>query len=141
MNRENRNMARILLVDDEESVRYALGKCLRRAGHVVVEAADGSDALRQCELSRFDLVITDIIMPGVEGMELIAKLIRRSPDLPVVAISGGGRVDREEYLSMAAVLGAAAILAKPVEPDALLELTERLLKACADQTAVSSSQN
>ncbi|MEW5770212.1 MAG: response regulator [Pseudomonadota bacterium] len=120
-------MAKILLVDDDVDVRYALGKYLHRAGHQVVEATDGAQALSLMATEAFDLVITDIVMPEADGIELILDIGRNTPGLPVIAISGGGRLGRAEYLDMAQGLGATAGLAKPVDPDELLALIDRLL--------------
>ncbi len=119
-------MAKILFVDDEESVRYALGKFLRRAGHEIIEAEDGAVALELAAREQFDMVITDIIMPTLEGVELIMRVRQTHPDLPIIAISAGGRVGRGEYLSNAADLGATATMAKPVNEDELLRLIETL---------------
>ena len=119
-------MAKILFVDDDEAVRYALGKYLRRAGHDVCDAEDGERALALVAQERFDIVITDVIMPNVEGMELITRLSREQPSLPIIAISGGGRVGRAEYLSLTKFLGANATLEKPVDEEALLELIQQL---------------
>lgn len=119
-------MAKILFVDDDETVRYALCKYLRRAGHDVVEAKDGAVALKRADGEQFDLVITDIIMPGVEGMELIIGLSQFHPETPVIAISAGGRVGRLQYLSNAADFGAAATMTKPIDEERLLQLIETL---------------
>ncbi|MDH3279699.1 MAG: response regulator [Gammaproteobacteria bacterium] len=115
-------MAKILFVEDDEIVRYALCKYLRRAGHEIIEAQDGAVALKLAADERFDIVITDIIMPTVEGVELIMRLNQSHPQLPIIAISAGGRVGRGEYLSVAADLGASATMAKPVDEEELLRL-------------------
>jgi CheY-like chemotaxis protein len=120
-------MTDILVVDDEEPVRYTIGKALGRAGHGVREAADGVEALDEIGKRLPDLVITDIIMPNVEGVELVVTLHERFPALPIIAISGGGRVDKNNYLSMIEVLGASAVMAKPFDERELVRLVERLL--------------
>lgn len=120
-------MARILFVDDDEMVRYALGKYLHRAGHDVTAATDGGEALKHVAEQSFDIVVTDIIMPNVEGVELIVQLLKEHPGLPIIAISGGGRVGRQEYLSLAEALGVRATLPKPLDPDTLLELIGQIV--------------
>ncbi len=120
-------MANILVVDDEEPVRYTICKTLKREGHEVREAADGQEALEAMEKAPSDLVITDIIMPNIEGVELVVSLRERFPSLPIVAISGGGRVHKDNYLSMMGALGANAIMAKPFDERELAQLVEELL--------------
>lgn len=119
-------MAKVLLVDDDDDVRYALGKYLRRAGHEIVEAANGKAALILLATDRFDTVVTDIIMPDADGIELTIAVAREYPALPVIAISGGGRGNRMDYLRMAKGLGAKATLPKPVDPDELLALIDQV---------------
>lgn len=119
-------MAKLLLVDDDEDVRYALGKYLRRAGHEVVEAQDGKAALSCLAGDGFDAIVTDIIMPEADGIELVMAVRHSLPDLPIIAISGGGRKDGFNYLPMAAALGAKAVLSKPIDPDALLAAVDKV---------------
>lgn len=118
---------KILFVDDDEMVRYALVEYLRRLGHDVTEADNGRKALTTIQTQTFDLVITDIIMPEVEGVELTIKLRESFPDLPIIVISGGGRVGRDEYLTIARDMGANATLTKPVDMRELGEVVESLL--------------
>jgi len=113
-------MARILVVDDDEAVRTSVRQALKRFGHMVTEAADGAAALRSLESEAVDLVITDIIMPEMEGIETIRILRRDRPDLPIIAMSGGGRGRSEDYLGVARTFGAACVLRKPFSPDDLL---------------------
>ena len=106
-------MARVLVIDDEPLVRHFLRQCLQIAKHEVIEAADGAEALAEFDRRPTDLVITDIVMPNVEGLETVVALRRRSPLLPIIAISGGGRVDGRHYLRFAERLGADRVLKKP----------------------------
>lgn len=121
-------MAKLLLVDDDEDVRYALGKYLRRAGNEVVEAGDGKVALSLLENDTFDVLVTDIVMPEADGIELLLTVRQRMPDLPVIAISGGGRLGSFDYLPTAAGLGAKVVLHKPIDPDILLASVDELAK-------------
>lgn len=112
-------MAQILLIDDDDMLRDTVLQMLELDGHQVTEAADGADGLKQFAArsgSRppFDLVITDVLMPGVDGARVIVELRRTHPDLPVIAISGGRRVLSPQFnLETAALAGATCQLAKP----------------------------
>ena len=121
-------MARILVIDDEELVRFTLKQALQKAGHEVVEAADGNDGITFIKRSRFDLIITDIIMPEKEGIETIVELRRDDPDLKIIAISGGGRTGNTDYLELAQKLGAQQVLQKPFARQELLDAVQETLK-------------
>ena len=112
-------MARILLVDDDDMLSAMIVDVTTRAGYEVVRAKDGAAALEAFS-NGYDLVITDLIMPGTEGLELIRELRRRDPQIPIIAISGGGRNTPETYLPMAKLLGATLALSKPFSTQQLL---------------------
>ena len=116
--------AAILVVDDEESVRGLFEQVLAGAGYQVVVARDGAEALRKVRERRFDLLLTDLVMPEREGLEIIEILRQERPDLKIVAVSGafGGT-----FLQAAQLLGAHAILLKPVSPDRLLAAVREVL--------------
>jgi CheY-like chemotaxis protein len=116
-------MARILIVDDEEMDRVLLAEVLRRAGHESLFASDGQAALKIWRDSKVDLVVTDIVMPGLNGLELLQTLKVEDPAALVIAISGTSA----EKLNKAARLGALAILTKPVDPEELLDEVSRAL--------------
>jgi DNA-binding response OmpR family regulator len=120
-------MARILVVDDDNQVRSMLRVTLTREGYDVVEAADGFEAIKLFHESQFDLIITDIIMPGLEGFETITRLRSDSPTVKIIAISGGGRLAPEGYLEVAENLGALKAFTKPVDRDELLSTVRELL--------------
>ncbi len=120
-------MARLLLIDDDAEVRMPLAVWLRRHGHDVVEAGNGVEGLAHLEEGSFDVVVTDIIMPDMEGIETIMRVRKRWPDLPVVAISGGGSGEPSQALRPASRLGAHATLRKPFRPSVLGELIDKLL--------------
>ncbi|MCB1520347.1 MAG: response regulator [Hyphomicrobiaceae bacterium] len=103
-------MVRILLADDDANVRGFAERALSGEGHVVVTADDGADALRQLESGSFDLLISDLDMPGVDGFELVSRLPGRLSGLKVLLISG-----HAEELKRAAGLppGRSATLSKP----------------------------
>ena len=120
-------MARILIVDDDVDVLDMLGQTLEREGYEVVSAANGKEGVRLYREDPVDLVIADIIMPEKEGIETIMELKRAFPDVKIIAISGGGLVDPERYLSMAKQLGARYTFSKPVEREDLLKAVRELI--------------
>ncbi len=120
-------MSSILLIEDDSNFRVMLCIALRQMGHEVVEASEGEHGVGLFETGRFDLVITDLIMPGQEGIETITKLIKKHPTARIIAMSGGGRTSPESYLKMAKRLGAKEILAKPFSMDELGCAVERVL--------------
>lgn len=121
-------MARILVVDDEDLVRFSVRQMLEDEGHMVVEAADGVEGIAHLEGQSFDLMITDIVMPRKEGMETIAEARQMQPDMRVIAISGGGPVGQFHYLELAKQFGADAMLAKPFKKQELVAMVDSLVK-------------
>lgn len=113
-------------MDDEAAVRRFLRFVLEPAGYTLMEAADGNSAVRLLEAGHADLVITDLVMPGQEGLETIRILRQRFPAVRIIALSGARA---GAYLHMARPLGADATLAKPVSPDLLVETVARVLAA------------
>ncbi|HSW27855.1 MAG TPA: response regulator [Longimicrobiales bacterium] len=120
-------MARILLVDDHDECRRALNRALQRMGHEVTQAADGRQAVAALDGTPHDLVVTDINMPGMDGIELILAVGRRWPGVPIIAVSGGGMLPKELLLDNAAVLGAVTTLPKPVDLGELHAAVDRAL--------------
>lgn len=116
-------MARVLVVDDEEADRIVLQTILQRADHKVFLANDGRDALEIFEAREIDVIITDLQMSEVHGLELITIVREFDPRPPIIAISGTGEVQ----LDMAQALGAQKTLAKPIHPQALLEAVREVL--------------
>lgn len=117
----------ILLIDDDDLFRKALRLTLERAGHAVTEAVDGNDGLRRYGEGTFDLVITDLIMPGKEGLETIRELRAGNPAVRILAMSGGGRIDSRDYLTMAKAFGAMRVLDKPFTERDLIQAIEAIL--------------
>lgn len=122
------NVANVLVVDDDETARRALRRMLANLGHQVWDVADGAEALQLLDGVRFDLVITDVYMAPVDGMELLVRIHQRGLDVPVVAISGGGFIATDDLLAMARACGAAATLDKPFTPQQLRDTVEPLLR-------------
>ena len=107
-------MAKILIIDDDPSILTMLKKMLEKAGYEVDTASNGSEGLKKIESCPPDLLVTDIVMPEKEGLELICYLKGKNPGLKIVAISGGGRFNYEGYLTGAKLLGADLIFQKPL---------------------------
>lgn len=108
-------MARVLVIEDEDAVRAGVTRCLRFAGHEVLEASGGAPGIALAIREPLDLVITDINMPDGDGIEVILALSDAQPALPVIAMSGGGRTSKGLLLASAAGLGAVRTLSKPFE--------------------------
>ncbi len=104
---------RIMVVDDDADVRDLICSMLEEFGFEHVAAPDGAQALAQAQGRRPDLVITDVVMPGLDGFELLQALRRIAPGLPSVVMSGGGRIPAGRQLACARSLGAQALLRKP----------------------------
>lgn len=121
-------MARVLVIDDDELVLTMLESALLAAGHEVITATDGDQGLRALRRHPVDIIVTDIIMPGKEGIETIIEIRRLSPTIPIIAISGGGLHAGRLYLEAAARLGATRTLAKPFAPRKLLQEIEACLR-------------
>lgn len=124
-------MANILLVEDEDQLRAMLREVLESAGHAVREAKNGKIASDIFALHPTDLVITDLIMPEKEGLELILELRRSRPDIKVIAMSGGGRTSAQSYLEIAKKFGAACLLEKPFSNDGIIGIVDTLLESPA----------
>jgi len=115
----------VLVIDDDAEARAVLQRMLERLGFAAAAAPDGAKGLARLREGGVDLVVTDIVMPVMDGFEVIRALRAGWPSLPVIAISGVGDWDR--LLRMAVQLGADASLRKPVDPRALAEAIELAL--------------
>ncbi|WP_439816757.1 response regulator [Zavarzinia sp. CC-PAN008] len=127
-------MARILVIDDQESVRTMVCTLLAAAGHDPVAVASGTLALRLLNRG-FDLVVTDVMMPEMDGLELLRHLRARDPDLPVLVMSAGWNNPHINVLNIAAKLGAHATVPKADLREQLLHRVHDLLEARAGASA------
>jgi CheY-like chemotaxis protein len=118
-------MLRILVVDDDTAVRSAIKIVLEQDGHEVILASNGKAGIAAADEERFDLVICDIFMPGMDGIETINTFHKNNPQMPVIAMSGFTFRDSQhpapDYLSLSTKLGAAYSLRKPFRPNELLK--------------------
>ena len=128
-------MASILIIDDEDPVREMLRRLLERVGHRVYEAADGKTALRMYAGNPTDLVITDIYMPEMDGIEFLIRVLEAFPEARVIALSGGSFLGKEEVLRDAAQLGAVGILEKPFSVEECLDVVGRALETDGEGAA------
>jgi len=119
---------RILVVDDEEQIRSMLTQMLEHEGFIVDSAENGEEGMDLITKHTYDLVITDMIMPVKDGLKLIMELTNDYPDQRIVAISGGGAIKAERYLTMAGYLGDdIATLEKPFKRETLLAVVSEQL--------------
>lgn len=115
-------MKSILVIDDDPLVGQTVQRMLTSAEWDVRLARNGRDALDEIARQAPDLVVTDIIMPDMEGLEIISSLQKTNPDIRIIAVSGSGRKDNIDYLIYAEKLGAYATLTKPFRRDELLRI-------------------
>ena len=116
------------MVDDDDDLRHSLRALLESFEYRVIMADSADSAIAAVERETPDLVLTDIYMPGSDGFELINALRRQDPGLPVIAMSGGGIRGNYDNLSIAAHLGASAVIDKPFSNASLVETIERVLQ-------------
>ena len=131
-------MAHVLLIEDDPDVARMLTSALKHYGHSVTCAGDGADGLVQMTRSAPapDIVVTDILMPVQEGIETIMAIREVNRIIPIVAISGGGRTKRLDFLKTAEKLGANASLAKPFRPADLAQTIKNLLAVKAEPAPI-----
>jgi CheY-like chemotaxis protein len=130
-------MQNVLVIDDELDVRDAIKRVLERAGYSVRTTAGADEALAELRRCHADVVITDIIMPKINGVEAIESIRREFPGVRVIAISGGGNfgitayqptaITTSAYLAAAERAGAHRVLTKPFESKDLLQAVEQVL--------------
>jgi DNA-binding response OmpR family regulator len=121
-------VARILVIEDESDIRALCSRILTHAGHDVIEAPDGKVGVELYRDNPVDIVITDIIMPEKEGVELIMELRRDFPDVKIIAMSGGGQATASATcLRLAKGFGAVRTLAKPFNQQELVDTVQEVL--------------
>ena len=122
-------MTKILVIDDDIRIRRLMNRILSAAGHSIIEANDGREGINLARSDQPGLIITDILMPGMEGMETLLEIRKIMPQTKVLVVSGsaGGADAQVNYLSMAEKLGADAVLAKPFLPNELIEVVNKLI--------------
>lgn len=122
------NQLSILIADDHQVFRESASHILEDAGHRVHTASDGTEALRKLSCAWFDVLLTDVLMPGMDGIQLMGEVRRRHPGVRIVAMSGGcSGFPCEDFLEIASRCGANAVLEKPFHPKDLLD---RIASVC-----------
>ena len=121
-------MSRILVVDDDAQVRELICAILATCEYDIAEATNGKSAVRMYREQPFDMVITDLVMPDMEGIELIGELRKIDQNVKVIAISGGFLAASDTYLKTAKLMGAQHTLPKPFDTDELLSVVAAVLE-------------
>lgn len=116
---------RILVIDDEEIVRISCLKCLQLEGYDVTTAETGMDGLRLSRSEHYDLIITDLKMPYIDGIEVLLTLKKTQPGAKVMIMTGYSSVEHAEE---AVRLGACGYIEKPFTPDALITAVKKALE-------------
>jgi DNA-binding NtrC family response regulator len=116
---------RVLVVDDDAVVGRSINRVLTGQGYQVQEAVSGMEALEALGHQRYDMVFTDIRMPGMDGLDMAARMKKSYPEMPVVVITGNGTEANERQAND---LGLAGFLRKPLSPDTIIENAERVLR-------------
>jgi len=120
---------RILIVDDEPGLRKLVTAILGSEGNTIDEAENGAKALKMVSENVYDLIITDLVMPEVNGIDLIMALKDRQYPGKIIAVSGGGGITgRFDYLEISEIIGANSILSKPFTEDDIKDLISSLFK-------------
>ena len=109
-------MAHVLIIDDEADIRYILETYLRNEGHTVDSAGDGKVGMRLAGLNHYDLVITDVVMPEMDGLEVITAIKRKFPDTRIIVMTGGSaKLDKNILIETAQVMRADKVVEKPLD--------------------------
>lgn len=125
----------ILLIEDDDAIRCVLSRTLEHVGYRVTQACHGREGLRFLEHSKFDLVVTDIVMPEMEGIEVLMEIRKRGFAANVLAMSGGGAMGPDNNLHLATLLGAQKTLTKPFTGPEFLAAVNEMIAASPQQAA------
>jgi len=121
-------MTSILIIEDDDKFREMLSLMLESAGYIIQEAPNGEKGLKLFKKNPTDIVITDIFMPEIEGLEVIQTIRQDNPNTKIISISGGGRGGDFMYLEQTLEFGANKCLTKPFLEDELLTAVKEVLK-------------
>ncbi|MBU0690790.1 response regulator [bacterium] len=125
-------MARVLIVDDDKNIGDVLLETLTFEGYEPIYVEDGSAAMNILREQHIDVTLMDIIMPKQEGLQTIRQIRKEFPEVPIIAMSGGGRVGPTNYLTVAKLLGARYAFTKPINNEELLHAINVLIKECQE---------
>ena len=123
-------MAKILIIDDDQWILKVFQQILESDGHEIVTAVDGQEGIDvyRRERDSIDLVMTDMVMPVKDGLKLIMEMEKEFGDVKIIAISGGGIIEPERYLTLAESIGTRKTLKKPVNKQELLDAVNDVLR-------------
>lgn len=124
-------MAKILIIDDEKVMRDFITKTLTPLGYSIDSVGDGWTGMQIFRRKRHDLIITDIFMPGIEGLDVIDEISSTYPGVKTIAISGGGKFEMEYTLELAKEIGADTYMAKPFSAQELIFAVNELFSEAA----------
>ena len=124
-------MPKLLVIDDDRRVRDTIKLVLEAVGYTLAFATNGREGLARFAEFKPDLVITDILMPEKEGIATITELRALNKTIPIIALSGGGRVGNMDFLKVAQKMGATKTMSKPFDPDELVDTITALLPKAA----------
>lgn len=120
----------VLIIDDDDFVRTLVIKLVKSFGYTSSCARDGQEALDLLgRMAPPDIIITDIVMPRMDGLEMLRELRGKYPDIKIIAVSGGGRSEQGDYLDLARRAGANEVVSKPLNPKDLKEILKKLSSA------------
>ena len=121
-------MSSILIIDDDPDIRRLLRAALEKDQHLVLEAENGSDGLKRWREGRPDLVITDLVMPGKDGLDTLFEMVNLDPRVKVIAMTGGSWREAVDRLHDARLFGAVRTVAKPFTLSEMLRVIGEILK-------------
>lgn len=122
-------MAKVLIIDDEAAILDVFAEAFQAAGHTVFKAVNGTTGVDIFDNETLDLVVVDVFMPEKDGIETLLEIRTRDKDVPIIAMSGGGRSQHFQFLDMTRKLGASRTLKKPILPKDLVATATEYLKA------------
>ena len=126
-------MKRVLVVDDDDEIRQIISAALKMQGYDAIDVSNGDEAVRQMSMQSFDLVVCDLFMPDKDGMETMLAIRKTQPLIPIILITGGGRLfwagggGLEDLLESAELLGVTLCMMKPFRPSQLISFVKRAL--------------
>jgi DNA-binding response OmpR family regulator len=120
--------AKVLLIDDNDVFRKAISDTLEIMNYEVTPLTDGKNVVQYLKTTRFDIIITDIIMPDKDGFETINDIRKYDQTIPIIAVTGDGAYEQNQNLKIAEKLGATDTIMKPFETSALVEKINNLLQ-------------
>lgn len=122
-------MSKILVIDDDREVRLSICTVLEGVGHDVVDCASAKEGMIAAKDNVFDAAIVDLILPDIDGLEIIGEMQKTFPNIKVIAISGGGEILQKSYLPAAEAIGATTSLEKPFEAQMLIDAINNVVAA------------